>query len=151
MPNKILATNPFMEGLTAHFTEVQIRRLGAVCVGLAGAGGLGSNTAVHLVRSGIRRLVIIDFDRVAASNLNRQFYFSDQVGMKKVKALEQNLLRIHPELTIQTRDIHLDNNNIRPTFASCDVLVEALDGAREKKMMADTFAADPRHLFFRLL
>ena len=44
-------------------------------IGIAGAGGLGSNCAMHLVRAGVRRLVVADFDVVGESNLNRQFFF----------------------------------------------------------------------------
>ncbi len=52
-------------------------------IGIVGVGGIGSNVAVNLVQSGVRRLKIIDFDRVEPSNLNRQFYFSDQIGRLK--------------------------------------------------------------------
>ena len=138
--------NPFLHGLQAHFTEDQIQRLGSVCVGIAGAGGLGSNAAAHLVRSGICRLRVADFDRVAPSNLNRQFFFIDQVGMKKVTALEANLKRINPDLEMQALDIRLDAGNAGRVFGRCHIIVEALDSARDKKMMADTFLADPRLL-----
>ena len=63
-------------------------------IGIAGAGGLGSNVAVNLVRTGVKKLKIVDFDVVDESNLNRQFYFMDQVGRPKVEALRENLLRI---------------------------------------------------------
>ena len=53
-------------------------------VGIAGAGGLGSNCAAHLVRAGMKKLVIADFDVVNESNLNRQFFFRNQLGQKKV-------------------------------------------------------------------
>ena len=49
-------------------------------IGIAGAGGLGSNCAMHLVRAGVRRLVVADFDVVGESNLNRQFFFRDQLA-----------------------------------------------------------------------
>lgn len=52
-------------------------------IGIAGAGGIGSNVAANLVRSGVTSLKIVDFDRVESSNLNRQFYFSDQIGCLK--------------------------------------------------------------------
>jgi sulfur carrier protein ThiS adenylyltransferase len=65
-------------------------------VGIAGAGGLGSNVAVALARAGIGRLVIADCDRIEPSNLNRQQYFVDQVGERKVEALRENLLAINP-------------------------------------------------------
>jgi sulfur carrier protein ThiS adenylyltransferase len=141
-----MAAIPFLKGLQAHFTHDQIRRLGSVRVGIAGTGGLGSNVAAHLVRSGIRRLVVADFDRVASTNLNRQFYFSDQVGMKKVTALEANLKRINPDLDMQALDIQLNAATVGQVFQTCHMIVEALDRARDKKMMAEAFMADPRLL-----
>jgi sulfur carrier protein ThiS adenylyltransferase len=131
------------EGLKAHFSDRQIRRLAAVRVGIAGAGGLGSNVAAHLVRTGVRRLVIVDFDRVAPSNLNRQFYFADQVGMKKIIALEANLRRIDPDLELEMVDLRLDAANAGPTFRDCEIVVEALDRAEDKKIMAECFLAAP--------
>ena len=76
-------------------------------IGIAGAGGLGSNCAMHLVRAGVRHLVVVDFDVVNESNLNRQFFFRDQLGQKKVAALKDNLLRIAPELDLQALDVRL--------------------------------------------
>jgi sulfur carrier protein ThiS adenylyltransferase len=141
-----MTENHFRSGLKAHFTEEQIQRLASVRVGIAGAGGLGSNAAAHLVRSGIHRLVVADFDRVEASNLNRQFYFADQLGLKKVAALKANLLRIDPELDIVTLDLRLHAGNVRETFEGCRILLEALDTPQDKKMMAEAFMADPRLL-----
>ena len=57
--------------------------LESVRVGIAGAGGLGSNCAMHLVRSGVKHITIADFDVVNESNLNRQFFFHDQIGQKR--------------------------------------------------------------------
>ena len=71
-----------------------------VRVGIAGAGGLGSNCAAFLARSGFCRFKIIDFDAVEAGNLDRQHYFADQVGLPKVEALRENLLRINPLLAV---------------------------------------------------
>jgi sulfur carrier protein ThiS adenylyltransferase len=53
---------------------------GKFTVGIAGCGGLGSNCAVALARSGVGRLVLADFDCVERSNLNRQYFFLSQVG-----------------------------------------------------------------------
>ena len=57
-------------------------------VGIAGIGGLGSNCAVALLRVGIGKLVLADYDIIEESNLNRQFYFIHQIGMKKTKAID---------------------------------------------------------------
>lgn len=103
-------------------------------VGIAGAGGLGSNCALNLVRSGFKHLIVVDFDIVNASNLNRQFYWLGQVGEVKVKALEHNLRLINPELDFDGINKVITSENINEIFTDCDVLVEALDSAPAKKM-----------------
>ena len=117
--------------------------LGSACIGIAGAGGLGSNCAMHFVRSGVGRLVIADFDTVNESNLNRQFFFRDQVGRMKVEALKENLLRISPECDIKTVAAKLDSFNVREVFAGCNVVVEAFDSAEAKAMIVGAFAKGP--------
>jgi len=107
-------------------------------VGIAGAGGLGSNCASSLARAGIGTLVIADFDRVEVSNLSRQFYFSTQIGMMKTTALRENLLSIRPEINIITHNIKLDENNISSIFSGCHVIVEAFDRADMKEMLIET-------------
>ena len=107
-------------------------------VGIAGAGGLGSNCAVSLVRCGLGNLIIADFDLVSESNLNRQYYFRDQIGMKKVFALRDSLLRINPGLNLTIIDELLNPDNIVTLFENCDVIVEAFDGADQKEMLIET-------------
>jgi sulfur carrier protein ThiS adenylyltransferase len=107
-------------------------------VGIAGCGGLGSNCAVALARVGIGSLVIADFDVVSKSNLNRQYYFIDQIGMKKTQALRENILRINPQVNVTGHDIRLTPENIPGIFAGCDVIVEAFDRADQKEMIIDT-------------
>lgn len=119
------------------FDEISVK-LNAYRIGIAGAGGLGSNCAMALVRSGIGELIIADFDRVTASNLNRQFYFADQLGMKKVKALADNLLRINPHLVLKVYDRKLLPADIIALYKSCDVIVEAFDDADQKQMLIET-------------
>jgi sulfur carrier protein ThiS adenylyltransferase len=119
-------------------------KLERVRVGVAGAGGLGSNVAMHLVRAGVKRLVLCDFDIVSESNLNRQFFFRDQLGMKKVEALRDNLLRIEPGLELRIDDRHLDVAGVRALYADCDILVEALDAAATKAVFYNAFLGDPR-------
>lgn len=109
--------------------------LSNACIGIAGAGGLGSNCAMHLVRAGVKHLVIADFDTVSEANLNRQFFFRDQLGRKKVEALAENLRRIEPDLQLDMRDVKLDETNIDWTFSGCHVIIEALDVAGAKSML----------------
>jgi sulfur carrier protein ThiS adenylyltransferase len=106
-------------------------------VGIAGAGGLGSNAAVSLARAGIGRLVIADFDTVEPSNLNRQQYFVDQVGRSKVEALRENLLKINPYSVYEIHNIRITKKNATRIFAMVDVVVEALDRASAKEMLIE--------------
>jgi sulfur carrier protein ThiS adenylyltransferase len=119
------------------FTDIR-KHLSRFKVGIAGAGGLGSNCAAALVRSGVGTIVLADFDVVEPINLNRQFYFSDQIGMKKTEALKINLLRIYPEVTVIEHCTELDKNNIPVIFSGCDVIVEAFDRADMKEMIIET-------------
>jgi sulfur carrier protein ThiS adenylyltransferase len=113
-------------------------RLSHFSVGIAGCGGLGSNCAMALIRSGIGKLILADFDVVSESNLNRQFFFRDQIGEKKVVALKNNLLKISPSADVDIHDLRLDPNRIIQLFKKCDVLVEAFDHADQKKMLIET-------------
>lgn len=108
------------------------KKLGKSFVGIAGAGGLGSNVASSLVRSGIKKLLIVDFDKVEKRNLNRQFYFSNQIGIKKVNALKENLNRIDKSVEIETINKKLRKGSMHKPFSNCDVIVEALDDAETK-------------------
>ncbi len=106
-------------------------------VGIAGLGGVGSNVAVSLVRSGIGSLVIADFDRVEVSNLNRQHYFLDDVGKRKVDALARQLRNINPELILCLHAGKLDQNNIISVFKEVDLLIEAFDKAEDKSWLIE--------------
>ena len=73
-----------------RFSEIKTH-LKKFRVGIAGAGGLGSNCAIALARSGVGTIVLSDFDVIEEPNLNRQYYFIDQVGMMKTVALKENI------------------------------------------------------------
>lgn len=111
-------------------------------VGIAGAGGLGSNVAVSLARVGIGKLIIADFDTIEASNLNRQQYFIEQIGKPKVKALLENLKKINPFSEYQIHHIKLNEKNIPIIFKDVDILVEAFDKAEMKKMLIETWLSE---------
>lgn len=110
-------------------------RIEAARVGVAGAGGLGSNCLAHLVRCGVHRFVIADFDTVSESNLNRQFFFADQLGMPKVEAVAANLRRINPALELELYPERVTAANAVRRFGNCDVTVEAFDDPDAKTML----------------
>jgi sulfur carrier protein ThiS adenylyltransferase len=123
------------QGLT--FKQIQ-EKLSGKRVGIAGAGGLGSNCAVALARVGLGNLVIADFDVVTESNLNRQYYFHEQIGEKKVIALKESIQRINTKVNIEIFDLKLNADNILKIFNDCDVIVEAFDRAEMKQMILET-------------
>jgi sulfur carrier protein ThiS adenylyltransferase len=118
------------------FSEVK-SHLGKFIVGIAGAGGLGSNCAVALARSGVGTLVISDFDVIEEPNLNRQYYFTDQVGMMKTVALKETIARINPDVTVIIHQKRLNRKNIPEIFSGCNVIVEALDMTDMKEMLIE--------------
>lgn len=86
---------------------------------LVGAGGVGGAVAHMLVRAGIGALTIVDGDKVATSNLNRQMVsYQDTVGMYKTEALGQELLRINPGLNLTLRTTYLEVQDIAPLFST---------------------------------
>jgi len=125
----------FRKDLIAKLGEVKLAKIEKAKIGIAGAGGLGSNCAACLVRVGFKNFTIADFDVVDATNLDRQFYFADQVGMEKVEALKTNLARINPGLELQMLPVKLEPANILGIFRDCDVIVECLDRAEAKQML----------------
>ena len=129
-----------------YLTPEERAALESVRVGIAGAGGLGSNCAMHLVRSGVKHITIVDFDVVNESNLNRQFFFRDQIGQKKVEAIKANLLRIEPDADIRAVDIRLDASSAREIFADCGIVVEAFDAVDAKVMLVSALASSGKKL-----
>ena len=120
-----------------RFSEIKTH-LSKFRVGIAGAGGLGSNCAVALARSGVGTLVIVDFDVIEELNLNRQYYFFDQVGLMKTVALKKNIERINPSVTVIAHQKKIDKNNITEIFSGCNIIVEAFDSSLMKKMLIET-------------
>ena len=119
-----------------HGEDLQ-KKISSAKVAVCGLGGLGSNIAIALARAGVGQLHIIDFDRVDISNLNRQQYFAEQVGLYKTEALSENLHRIAPYCKITTDCIKLDENNILSILKDDDIICEAFDVAEEKAILVN--------------
>ncbi|MBC8207344.1 MAG: sulfur carrier protein ThiS adenylyltransferase ThiF [Kiritimatiellales bacterium] len=132
-----------LEGLmAARHTPGVHAKLKAATVGIAGLGGLGSAIAGALARVGIGKLIVADFDVVEPSNLNRQQYFIDQIGMLKTEALVSNLRKINPYVEVEAHAVKLTADNIFPTFGKTDVMIEAFDRADQKAMLLQAFTAE---------
>ncbi len=84
---------------------------------IVGVGGVGGEAAISLVRSGIKDIVIIDFDKIDISNINRQVVaYHSTIGQKKVDVLEKLLKDINPLCNVIKYDLFLDSDNIQEIF-----------------------------------
>ena len=119
-----------------HSPEIQ-EKLSAGRVAIAGLGGLGSNVAYSLTRIGVGHLHLIDFDVVDITNLNRQQYFMEHLGMPKTDALESLLKRINPYLDIKTDCVRVTEDNIGELFGEWDIVCEAFDDPDAKAMLVN--------------
>ena len=103
-----------------------------VCI--LGLGGLGSNVAVLLARSGIGYLKLVDFDIVEASNLNRQQYRISHIGIKKTEAMKSIIREINPFVEVDILNIKVYRENIYSIVGDIEIVVEAFDRAEIKAM-----------------
>ena len=111
-----------------------------VCI--LGLGGLGSNVAVLLARSGIGSLKLVDFDIVEASNLNRQQYRISHIGIKKTEAMKSIIREINPFVEVDILDIKVDRENIYSIVGDIEIVVEAFDRAETKAMTLEELLTD---------
>ena len=119
-----------------HGEDVQ-KKFSAATVAICGLGGLGSNIAISLARTGIGKLILIDFDRVDITNLHRQQYKASQIGMNKTDALRDNLLEIAPYVTFETHTIRVTKENAANLLQDADIICEAFDDAECKAMLTN--------------
>ncbi len=141
-----MRVNAFEEGLARYLHPGFLDFLRTIRIGIIGAGGLGSNCAAHLIRSGFTDLVLADADTVEPSNLNRQYFTLAQVGSPKALALRENLLAINPAARIEAHHLRVDALNMPQLFEACDAVVEAVDDPRTKKLIIETMARKNRLL-----
>lgn len=120
-----------------HGAELQ-DKFSSATVAVCGLGGLGSNIAISLTRAGIGKLILIDFDRVDISNLNRQQYKASQVGRCKTEALSENLKEIAPYIELETHTVRITESNVVELLKDADVICEAFDNAECKAMLTNT-------------
>ena len=138
--------NAFEAAVSPYYAPQQWRRIQQTRIGIAGAGGLGSNLAVALVRSGFKHLEIVDFDVIEARNLNRQFYFLEEIGRFKVEVLAERLRAINPAVEIVAHQTRLTPSNIACHFESAQCLCEAFDRPEAKQMFLEAFLASKKFL-----
>ena len=112
-------------------------KLAQATVAVCGLGGLGSNVAINLVRAGIKKLILVDFDCVDVTNLQRQQYKAFQVGVPKADALVENLKEITPYVELEAYNEKITEDNVDKFVANADVVCEAFDNPEAKSMLVN--------------
>lgn len=119
-----------------HGEKIQ-KKFESATVAICGLGGLGSNIAFALARAGIGKLILIDFDSVDITNLHRQQYKANQIGMNKAEALKENLSEIAPYVITETHTVRITEDNAEALLEKADIICEAFDDAESKAMLVN--------------
>lgn len=132
--------------MMARHTPTVHQKLKQGRVAIAGLGGLGSNIAVMLARIGVGQLLLVDFDIVEPSNLNRQSYYIRHLGMPKTLALKEQLAEINPFIRVETQTIRVEAENVVNLFGGYNILCEAVDKPEAKAMLVSTALTKLPHI-----
>ena len=132
------------KALTERHGKELHRAFSSATVAICGLGGLGSNIAIALARAGIGKLILIDFDRVDITNLHRQQYKAEQIGMYKTVALAENLKEIAPYISLEIHTERITEDNAVTLLRDADIICEAFDDAECKAMLTDTVLTEMR-------
>ena len=133
MEEKTALQQALHKGLTAE----QSQRLQTAKVAIVGLGGLGSNVALWLARLGVGQLLLYDFDKVELSNLNRQYYFLEDVGQYKATALLRHLKAVNPYGNYCSRVVRLTEDNLAELLSEAHIVCEALDSPEAKALLVN--------------
>lgn len=133
MPTK----EEWISALKKRHGENMHNKIAGATVAVCGLGGLGSNIVTALARAGIGKLILIDFDKVDITNLHRQQYKTEQIGMFKTEALQENLNEINPYIETEIHTAKLDENNAEELLYKADIICEAFDNPEEKASLVN--------------
>jgi len=114
----------------------KIKKTTVLVVGLGGVGGYAIES---LIRSGIERIILIDYDKIAESNLNRQIITNkSNIGVSKTIEMKKRILSINPNCDVITEEVFLDEENINILDNyKIDYIVDACDTVKTKKLLID--------------
>ena len=144
MVNLIPTKEDWNKALSERHGEDVQKKFSSATVAVCGLGGLGSNIAIALARAGIGKLILIDYDRVDITNLHRQQYKADQIGMYKTVALAENLKEIAPYISLEIHTERITEDNAVTLLQDADIICEAFDDAECKAMLTNTVLTELR-------
>lgn len=104
------------------------KRLKQTSVMIAGVGGLGGFSALHMAAAGVGRLVIADMDRVADHNLNRQMLYTiSDIGRWKTACARDRLTALNPFCQVDAINQAIDSDTVHDMARGCDLVIDGSD------------------------
>jgi tRNA threonylcarbamoyladenosine dehydratase len=124
--------------------DAGLARLASSTVTVFGVGGVGSFAAEALVRSGVGRVILVDFDRICVTNVNRQLHaMKGTLGKSKVQVMAERLRLINPDATIEARaEFYSAETSARLLVPEPDVAIDAIDNIAAKMHLIATCVRD---------
>ena len=116
-----------------------VEKLSAATVAVFGVGGVGSYVVEALARAGVGGLILVDHDRVAPSNINRQIIaLHSTVGQYKTQAAKARILDINPNARVVTHEVFYGpETEAELPLDGCDYIVDAIDTVSAKLLLAE--------------
>lgn len=122
-----------------------LTRLHKSTVAIAGLGGVGSYAVEALARAGIGSFILIDFDTVGATNINRQLLATqDTIGKVKTELMRERILSINPAAEVAFHQVFLDSENRQKLLAGADYIIDAIDSLGPKIGLLEELAKTQR-------
>lgn len=141
-----MTNEDFKNALIERHGKYIYEKLKSSKIAIAGLGGLGSNVAISLARAGIGELFLVDFDTVDITNLNRQQYFTEDIGRKKTEALSAFIRKINPVIKLETADTYVTEENALSLFKDYPIVCECFDKAENKAMLINTLLSETKDI-----
>lgn len=115
----------------------KLNKLKTSTVLVVGIGGVGGYTVESLARSGIGKIIIVDFDTVDITNINRQIIATTKtIGLKKVDVMEERIKDINPVCSVIKYPIFLNKDNIEEVLTEkIDFIIDCCDSVETKKLL----------------
>ncbi|MDR0455089.1 MAG: epoxyqueuosine reductase QueH [Treponema sp.] len=135
--------NPLFQRLALLTGAEALEKLAHTSVLIVGVGGVGSWCAEALVRSGLGKITIADFDTVDVTNVNRQLQATSRtLGCVKVEVLKQRLLEINPHCEVSAwQKVFSRENAAEFCIEKMDYVIDAIDSLEHKLDLIETSAA----------
>lgn len=126
--------NPRLMRTKLLLGEEGIAKLQHACVMIIGLGAVGGYALEGIARSGVGKLILVDFDRFDETNINRQILaLSSTIGRKKAEVAAERVREINPTCEVVVKDIFVDSDNVQQLLEmKPDFVVDAIDSLSAK-------------------